>query len=133
VTLGGGRYGSAHRAPPTKPDPSLWPPADFDVLVKAFQDHGFRSACAWYTNDEANIAYAREAPDGGCLSQPVLFINGDFDQICSINGNRQGDPMRAACADLTVTSLPAGHWLPLERKGEHIEVIRTWLRDKKLR
>lgn len=83
-------------------------------------------------NDDANIAYARKALNGGRLSQPVLFVNGDFDQICSITGNRQGDPMRATCPDLTVTSMPAGHWLPLERKAEHIEAIRTWLLSKKL-
>jgi hypothetical protein len=40
--------------------------------------------------------------------------------------------MRAACPDLTVTSLPVGHWLPLERKAEHIEAIRTWLQRKQL-
>jgi pimeloyl-ACP methyl ester carboxylesterase len=62
----------------------------------------------------------------------VLFVNGDFDQICSITGNHQGDPMRAACPDLTVTSLPAGHWLPLERKAELVQVIRAWLRSKNL-
>ena len=132
VTRNGGRFGAAHRALPTRPDPALWPPADFDVLVRAFQAHGFRPACAWYLNDAANIAYARQAPDGGRLRQPVLFINGDFDQICSIAGNRQGDPMHAACADLTVTSLPAGHWLPLERKADHIQAIRGWLRSRRL-
>src|SRR3954451_25441155 len=120
------------RAPATEPDPALWPLADFDVLVQSFKAHGFRPSCAWYLNDDANIAYARKAPSGGRLSQPVLFVNGDFDQICSIIGNRQGDPMRAACPDLTVTSMPAGHWLPLERKAEHIEAIRTWLQSKKL-
>ena len=83
-------------------------------------------------NDDANIAYARKAPNGGHLSQPVLFVNGDWDGICSITGNRQGDPMRAACADLTVTSVPAGHWLPVERKAEHIQAIRTWLQSNKL-
>jgi len=132
ITRNGGRYGAAHRAPPTEADPALWPPEDFAVLVQAFKARGFRPANAWYLNDDANIAYAREAPDGGRLSQPVLYVNGDWDAICSINGNRQGDPMRAACADLTVTSLPAGHWLPLERKAEHIEAIRAWLRSKKL-
>jgi pimeloyl-ACP methyl ester carboxylesterase len=81
-------------------------------------------------NDDANIAYARKAPNGGCLSQPVLFVNGDWDGICSINGNRQGDPMCAACTDVTVTSVPAGHWLPVERKAEHIQAIRTWLQSK---
>ncbi|MDR6496484.1 hypothetical protein J2797_006411 [Paraburkholderia terricola] len=40
--------------------------------------------------------------------------------------------MRPACEDLAVTSMPAGHWLPLERKAEHIQAIRTWLRTKNL-
>jgi pimeloyl-ACP methyl ester carboxylesterase/predicted MFS family arabinose efflux permease len=130
VTRDGGRFGAAHHAPPA--DPALWPPADFDVLVQAFKAHGFRGPSAWYTNDDANIAYAREAPDGGRLAQPVLFVNGEWDAICGITGNRQGDPMRAACADLTVVSVPAGHWLPLERAPEHIEAIRAWLQSKGL-
>lgn len=83
-----------------------------------------------YLNDDANIAYARHAPNGGRLSQPVLFVNGDFDRMNSINGNRLGDPMRAACLDLTVMNIPAGHRLPLERKAEHIQAIRTWLQSK---
>ncbi|MGP4140009.1 alpha/beta hydrolase [Sodalis praecaptivus] len=132
VTRNGGRFGAAHRAPSVSPDPALWPPADFAVLIASFSVKGFRPACSWYLNDGANLAYARQAPDGGRLSQPVLFINGDWDQICNINGNRQGEPMRAGCLDLTVASLPAGHWLPLERKQEHIATIRHWLRSQKL-
>jgi hypothetical protein len=49
----------------------------FDVLVQEFKALGFRPACAWYLNDDANIAYARKAPNGGQLSQPVLFVNRD--------------------------------------------------------
>ena len=71
VTRNGGRFGAAHRAPPTQPDPALWPPADFDVLVQEFRAHGFRPSCAWYLNDDAAIVYAREAYDGGRLSQPI--------------------------------------------------------------
>ncbi|KAF2155464.1 putative hydrolase or acyltransferase of alpha/beta superfamily [Myriangium duriaei CBS 260.36] len=127
VTRNGGRFGAAHRAPPTQPDPALWPPADFDVLVQSFEVHGFRPACAWYLNDNANVAFAKEAPNNGRLLQPVLFVNGDFDQICTITGNRQGDPMREVCENLSMVSLPAGHWLPLERKEEHIHAIRIWL------
>ncbi|MEK6345974.1 MAG: alpha/beta hydrolase [Burkholderia sp.] len=127
VSRRGGRFGDAHRAPPTRPDPALWPPADFDALVRAFERHGFGPGCAWYLNDDANLAYARSAPDRGRLSQPVLFIDGDFDQICTIAGNRQGDPMRAACRSLSIVSLPAGHWLPLERNQAQIEAIRGWL------
>ena len=132
VTRNGGRFGAAHRAPAIQPDPALWPPADFDVLARAFEVKGFRPSCAWYMNDGAAIAYASEAPDGGRLSQPMLFVNGDFDQICTMTGNRQGDPMRAACADLTVTGLRAGHWLPLESKAELIQEMRCWLHSKSL-
>jgi len=132
VTRKGGRFGAAHRAPPMQPDPALWPSADFDVLVQTFRAHGFRAPCAWYLNDDANMAYARRAPNSGRISQPVLFVNGDFDQINTINGNRLADPMRAACADLTVTSLPGAHWLPVECKAELIQSIRSWLETKKL-
>jgi pimeloyl-ACP methyl ester carboxylesterase len=130
VTRKGGRFGAAHRAPSTQPDRALWPAADFDVLVQTFNAHGFRAPCAWYLNDDANIAYARRAPNSGRISQPVLFVNGDLDQINTIIGNRLGDPMRAACADLTVTSLPGAHWLPLECKAELIQSIRSWLESK---
>jgi len=126
------RFGAMHRAPPTEPDTAIWPPEDFDALLEAFEAQGFRPSCAWYLNDEANVGYARKAPDAGAIDQPVLFVNGDFDQICSITGNRQGDPMREACPDLTMTSVPAGHWLPLERKAELVHAIRIWLQIKKL-
>jgi pimeloyl-ACP methyl ester carboxylesterase len=132
ITANGGRYGPAHRAPPTPPDPTLWPAADFDALVKSFRNTGFRPANTWYLNDSANITYAHAAPNGGRLSQPVLFVNGDWDPICDIYRGRLGEPMRSTCHDLSVTSLPAGHWLPLERKSELVESIRSWVSTKQL-
>ena len=62
----------------------------------------------------------------------VESVNGEWDVICSITGNRQSEPMHAACADLTVMNVRAGHWLPLERKAELIQAIRTWLQSKNL-
>ena len=132
VTRDGGRYGAAHRAPPTLPDPALWPAPDFDTLVEAFKARGFRSANAWYLNDAANIAYAAAAPDDGRLRQPVLYIDGDWDPICDITRSRLAEPMRHACQDLSVTSIAGGHWLPLERKTETIEAIRSWIKAKAL-
>jgi pimeloyl-ACP methyl ester carboxylesterase len=132
VTRNGGWFGSEHHAPAVEPDPALWPTADFDALVEAFRATGFRSGNSWYLNDSANIAYAHTAPDGGRLRQPVLFINGNFDGLCDITHNRFGEPMRSACHDLTVTNLPSGHWLPLERKAEVIHAVRFWLKTKVL-
>ena len=128
VTKNGGRYGAAHRAPAAAPDPSIWPPADFKVLVEAFNKTGFRPANSWYLNDDANIAYAREAPDGGRLTQPVLYINGTLDTIVNIDRSLVGNPMRAACSHLTVANIAGGHWLPLECKTELVETIRAWLK-----
>lgn len=132
VTRRGGRFGDAHRAPPTAPDRALWPEADFDALVRSFDVHGFRAPCAWYLNDDANVAYAGRASHGGQLFMPVLFVNGDFDPMNRINGNHMGDPMREACADLTVAHLPGAHWLPLECKTELILAMRAWLQNKGL-
>jgi pimeloyl-ACP methyl ester carboxylesterase len=132
VTRNGGWFGSAHRAPAVTPDPALWPSADFDILVAAFRVTGFRPANAWYLNDEANVAYARSAPNGGRLSQPVLFINGDLDGLCDIGLSDVGEPMRRACPDLMVTRQPAGHWLPLERKTELVDDIRSWAKVRQL-
>ena len=132
VTLRGGRYGAAHRAPSTPPDLTLWPPPDFDALVEAFHASGFRPANAWYLNDTANIAYAHAAPDSGGLRQPVLFINGGWDLICDVTRSHLGEPMGRACRDLSVTNLEAGHWLPLERKTESVQAIRSWVKTKGL-
>jgi pimeloyl-ACP methyl ester carboxylesterase len=131
VSRNGGWFGSARRAPSVTPDPALWPPADFDALVEAFAT-GFFPGNAWYLNDAPNIAYARAAPDGGGLRQPVLFVNGDFDGLCNINNGRIGEPMRRACQDLSVADEPAGHWLPLERKTELTRAIRSWIKAKGL-
>lgn len=130
VTRKGGRFGQAHQAPPTQPDLALWPAADFAVLVQTFEKHGFRAPCAWYLNDAANVDYANRSLNGGRLSLPVLFVNGDYDPMNTIKGNQLGEPMRAACADLTVTSLPGGHWLPVECKAALVEAISAWLKAK---
>jgi pimeloyl-ACP methyl ester carboxylesterase len=132
VTRKGGRFGATHRAPPTKPDPTIWPPADFEVLVQSMKATGFRSPCAWYMNDKANVVFARKSPNAGRISVPVLYVNGDYDLTNTIVGNRSGDPMRAYCSDLTIESLPAAHWLPLELKAECSQTIINWLKSKGL-
>jgi pimeloyl-ACP methyl ester carboxylesterase len=132
VTRNGGWFGSAHRAPAVTPNPALWPSSDFDALVAAFRVTGFRSGNAWYLNDAANIAYAHAALGEDHLQQPVLFVNGDFDGLCDISLGRIADPMREACPNLTVANQPAGHWVPLERKLELTDNIRSWAKANRL-
>jgi len=48
------RFGASR--PPTAPDTTLRPPADFDALVEAFRTTGFGPGNAWYLNDTANTA-----------------------------------------------------------------------------
>ena len=131
VTARGGWFGPSHRAPTVTPDTELWSSADFDALIAAFRLTGFRPGHSWYLNDAANIAYARGARRRK-LHQPVLFVNGEWDAICDVTRSRLGEPMRRACRNLTVTSLPAGHWLPLERKNELVHTIRSWVQLKGL-
>ena len=132
ITRNGGWFGPEHHAPAVQPDLALWPQADFDALVDALRVNGFRPGNSWYLNDSANIAYAHAAPNGGHLRQSVLFINGEFDGLCDITHNRSGEGMISACQDLTVVNLPSGHWLPLERKAEVTEAVRSWLKTKAL-
>jgi hypothetical protein len=40
--------------------------------------------------------------------------------------------MHSACQDLSVTNLPSGHWLPLERKTDVIQAVRSWIKTKGL-
>ena len=127
ITSGGGWFGTAHHAPDVTRDPDLWPADDFDALVDAFHTHGFRAPNAWYLNDDANIAYASEARNGGRLDMPVLFLNGDWDALCDITRSPLGGPMREACEALSAVNLSSGHWLPLERKAESIQAITSWL------
>ena len=132
VTRSGGWFGAARRGPKISPDPALWPAADFDVLIAASRSTGFRPVNAWYLNDDANTAYAGAAAHGGRLAMPVLFVNGDYDGLFDIALSRIGEPMRAACADLSVTQHQAGHWLPLECKTGLSDDIAAWASSKRL-
>ena len=132
TTRNKGWFGPAHQATNVPPDPALWPASDFDTLVGAFRETGFRPGCSWYLNDDANVAYVHSAPDEGRLRQPVLFINGNWDGICDISRTSLGQPMRERCLNLRVSQVKGAHWLPLEQKSETIAAISSWLNIEEL-
>jgi pimeloyl-ACP methyl ester carboxylesterase len=129
VVAAGGWFGDARRAP-ALPGAALLSDAELAVVGDDLNAHGFRGPCAWYRNDAANIAYAAEAPDGGRLTMPVLFVHATRDTICETVRSRLADPMRADCADLTEAEVDGGHTLMLERPDEVNEALETWLTSR---
>jgi pimeloyl-ACP methyl ester carboxylesterase len=127
VVANGGWFGPARRAPQMPADGVLLSPADFAATVAALTANGFRGPNSWYVNDEANIAYAAEAPDGGRLTLPVLMVHATWDAICDTAGSRLADPMRADCSDLTEVAVDGGHQLMMERPAEVNAALETWL------
>jgi pimeloyl-ACP methyl ester carboxylesterase len=65
-------------------------------------------------NHERNIAFARQARNGGRLSLPVLFLHGAYDYTCETIDSRLAEPMRENCTDLTEVVVESGHWMAQE-------------------
>ena len=127
VPANGGWFGAAHRAPTLPRDTTMLSADDFDTVVAGLSANGFRGPDSWYVNDAANIAYAAQAPAGGRLAMPVLFVHATWDTICDTVHSRLAEPMRADCADLTEVSVDAGHELMLERPAEVNAALDGWL------
>jgi pimeloyl-ACP methyl ester carboxylesterase len=133
VTSGRGWFGPAHRAPSVERDEEMMPDEDFAVFVEAFTRTGFRGACSWYVNDEANLAYAATAPESGKLRMPVLFVHAAWDPVCDTVHSRLAEPMRADCADLTEVVIESGHDVLLERPEQVNSAIEGWLAERSAR
>ncbi len=126
----GGWFGAAHRAPALPPDTDILSEADYRAFVAAFERTGFAGANAWYLNDDANAAYAAEAPGFGRLTLPVLFIHARWDTTCETVHSRLADPMRADCTDLTEVTIDAGHEVMKERPLETNVALADWIARK---
>ncbi len=130
VQANGGFFRGEGRAPAMARDQTMLSQADHDAFVAAFDRTGFQAANAWYLNDAANAAFAAEAPGFGRIDLPVLFVHADRDTVCDTVGSALADPMREDCADLSETTIDAGHSLMLEAPGEVNEAIWVWARGK---
>jgi pimeloyl-ACP methyl ester carboxylesterase len=127
IRTSGGWFGPARRPPSLPRDETLISQADFDLLVEAYERTGFGGANAWYMNDQANLAFAAEAPGFGRLTLPVLFIHALRDPVCDTVHGWLAEPMRQDCQALTEASIDAGHEVMLEQPDQTNQIIRTWL------
>jgi pimeloyl-ACP methyl ester carboxylesterase len=130
VVANGGWFGDAHRAPPMPRDTTMLPEDDYRAVVAGLSTNGFRGPGSWYVNDAANVAYAAEAPDGGRLAMPALFLHAARDTVCDTVRSPLAEPMRSSCAALTEVTIDAGHDLMLERPAEVNAAIEEWLTGK---
>lgn len=132
VRAQGGWFGPAGRPPQMPHDQAILSADDLATMALAFQANGFHGPDSWYLNGDANRALARESPDDGRLTLPVLFLHAAWDVICDTVHSPLAGPMRAACADLTEATFDAGHWLAQERPAEVNTAIERWLTAKRL-
>jgi pimeloyl-ACP methyl ester carboxylesterase len=114
VRRDGGWFGGAGRAPAVPRDADVLTEADLSAYVASLQRNGFFGPDSWYMNHTRNMDYARQAPDHGRLSLPVLFLHGAYDYTCETIDSRLAEPMRENCADLTEVVVQSGHWMAQE-------------------
>lgn len=127
IRKNGGLFGG-HPAPPTEVLPApLLEGEVFDAFVKATEETGVWAGSAYYLNHQANATYNNQAPNGGKLDKPVLFIHAKFDSICTTLTTRLAEPMREACEDLTEVTIEAGHNVALEKPEEVNAAVARFL------
>ncbi|KAL1622359.1 hypothetical protein SLS54_004923 [Diplodia seriata] len=129
----GGWFGGRESAPETAVGETLFARYDgamFDGLVAEFERNGFEGPNAYYLNHDVNREYLKDAPNGGRLHFPVLFIEAKWDNICDTAVSRLAEPMRESCSNLTEVSIDAGHWVALEKPEETNAAIVRWIATK---
>ena len=109
----GGWFGGGG-APDLPRDESVLTEQDWRAYSAALQKNGFFGPDSWYMNGAANVAYAREARNGGRIDLPVLFLHAAYDFVCETTHSRLAEPMRAACSNLTEATAKTGHWMAQE-------------------
>lgn len=107
----------------------------FESIYEGLEKNGWYGPIAWYMNNERNVEYSeRNVPNGGELTQPVLFFDGKWDAVCgrAVSTERFQEPMRRLCKDLTYIEIAAGHFLAQEKPKEVNEGIEAWLKEKNI-
>jgi soluble epoxide hydrolase/lipid-phosphate phosphatase len=98
--------------------PPILPPAAYESFVADMKKTGFWPGSAYYLHHKRNGEYNGNAPSGGKLTQPVLFIHAAWDLICDTKTSRLAEPMRKVCSDLTEVTIESGHWAQYEKPDE---------------
>jgi pimeloyl-ACP methyl ester carboxylesterase len=130
VRRNGGWFGPLSGAPDLPRDERVLTEEDFRQYAAALQRNGFFGPDSWYMNADRNIAFAKEAKNGGRIDLPVLFLHGAYDWVCQSTTSRLAEPMRASCANLTEATTNTGHWMAQENPAFVSAAVARWLATK---
>jgi pimeloyl-ACP methyl ester carboxylesterase len=101
--------------------PQWCSPADLDVYVQTFAEHGFRGPLNWYRNFDRNWQRT-EILAGRQVLQPTLFLIGDRDPVGVFEAHTL-KRMPEAVPDLEQRVLAnCGHWIQNER-GQQVNAL----------
>ena len=101
---------------------------DLRAFSGSYSQTGFFGVNSLYMNDADNRDYF-DSVDGK-LKLPVLFLSGSNDFVCDTEHSDLAKPMRAACSDLTFSTIASGHWMTHERPAAVTAAICRWIADK---
>ena len=130
VRKNGGWFGPLPAAPDLPMDTSVLTEEDYWKYVAGLERNGFFGPDSWYMNAARNMAFAKEARNGGRIDLPVLFIHAAYDFICETRTSRLAEPMRAACTNLSEAVAETGHWMAQEKPAVVNAALARWLATK---
>lgn len=106
---------------PDMPGELMMSEAELQVFIDAFKHSGFTGGINWYRNFSRNWeiigAYEQHIP------QPTLMVYGEYDSV------PKSANLSAHVTDLTVKTLPCGHWIQQECPVQTNDVMREWLTE----
>lgn len=127
VRKNGGWFGGLGEAPDAPRDPDVVSEEDLRVYASALESNGFFGPCSYYMNHAANAAWAAQAPNGGRLDLPVLYLAARYDAVCESVRSPLCEPMRKACRNLTEYVVDSGHWMAQEKPRDVNAALVGWI------
>jgi pimeloyl-ACP methyl ester carboxylesterase len=111
-------------------DPEVLTAEDLASYVEGLSQSGMFGPASWYMNGTRNVAFAKEAQNGGRIDLPVLFLHAAYDTVCETLRSRLAEPMRRHSTNLTERVVESGHWMQQERPAAVNALLAAFIAEK---
>jgi len=125
-----GNRGVLHYAPKDLARDPLWPEAEVEMYVTAFERSGFFGPLSWYRNVDGNLAWqeANQCAPGvsGCkvVEVPCLMVTAEWDVVLNPAAS---NGMEAYFSNLSRGHVMCGHWVQRESPEETNLLLAKWM------